>query len=167
MLEVGHDELAQGAIDRLAKSQPSEVRLGDGAPVAMLPEDCQHVVVVAHRLEIEEQGRIALDAERRRAEESALEAMGHAITQHAARRTNRVAVRLLVVGDFGVEKSLDSLGGFERLENARLAGIEAKLGHENQRTFVLTILVYPMKASVPSGISGITENFIASSDVLA
>jgi hypothetical protein len=91
--------------------------------MAMLLENGEDVVVVADGLEIEQQGRKTQDTERRGTEESAFKAMGYVIAQHAARRTNGVAIRLLVVGDFSVEEALDTLGGLERLENAGFAGI--------------------------------------------
>ena len=123
MLEVRHDEFAQGAVDRFAEAEAAVIGFGDGSPMAMLLENGEDVVVVADRFEIEEQGRKALDTESRGTEQSALETMGYVIAQYAARRTNGVAIRLLVVGDFSVEEALDSLGGFERLENAGFAGI--------------------------------------------
>src|SRR5262245_26511028 len=55
LVEVAHRELAQAAVDRVAVAERQVVRLRDRAPAPVAAEDCDDVVVVAHRLQIEEQ----------------------------------------------------------------------------------------------------------------
>ena len=83
--------------------------------MAMLLENSQHVIVVAHGLKIEEQWRKALYPQCRRGQQSAFHAMGYLIAQHSARRTKRIAIWLFVVCDLGIEEALDSLRCLERL----------------------------------------------------
>ena len=71
------------------------------------------MVVVAYRLEIQQQRRMAEHPESGRAEERAFHAVRRAVAQHAARRTAGVAVRLLVVGQVEIEEVLDLLGRAE------------------------------------------------------
>ncbi len=91
--------------------------------MAPLLENRQHMVVVAHRLQIEQQWRIALYPQRRRGQQRAFNAMRHLIAQHPPRRTNRVPIRLFVVGDFVIQKALYPLRGLQRLQYTRLSGI--------------------------------------------
>src|ERR1035437_3275568 len=72
VLEIGHDEFTQGAVDRLAESEAAVIGFGDGSPMTVLLENGEDVVVVAHGLEIEQQGRKALDTESRGTEQGAL-----------------------------------------------------------------------------------------------
>src|SRR5947209_19627444 len=63
LLEVRHRKLAQRPVDGLAKAQPCEFAGGDRAPEAMPPKDRDHVILVADRRQIHDQGRVALDAQ--------------------------------------------------------------------------------------------------------
>ena len=98
MLEIAHPELAEGAVDRLAIAQAGVVGFGQRPPVSVIAKNGQHMIVVAHRLEIQQQGRVAEHAQRGRAEERAFHAMRRAVAQHAARRTAGLAIALFVIG---------------------------------------------------------------------
>ena len=63
VVEVAHDQLAQRAVDGRTAAESREVRLGDGAPVAVRAVDGDDVVRVLDRLQIQQQGRKAKDAQ--------------------------------------------------------------------------------------------------------
>jgi hypothetical protein len=50
--------------------------------MAMLPENCPHVIVVAHCLQIEQQGRKALDPQSSGSEQRDFHTMRQTIWQH-------------------------------------------------------------------------------------
>ena len=84
-VEVAHHELAEPAVDRCAVPEPDEVRLRDRPPAAVDAEHRQDVVGVLDRLEVEKERREAQYPERRGREDRALQAVGGALAQDAAR----------------------------------------------------------------------------------
>src|SRR5476649_1226867 len=130
MLEVGHRQLAQGSIDGFAVAESGVIGFRDGAPMPALAEDGQDVVVVAHGFEIEQQGRVADQAQRGGGEQGAFHALGGAVAKHAARRSAGGAEGLLVVSQ-AVEEALDFFGGGETAEDGALSRGEG-VGHRVQ-----------------------------------
>ena len=84
MLEVGHGQLAQGAVDRLAVAEAGELAGPDGAPVAVALKDRQDVVFVMHRGQVHDQRRPALHPERRRGQDGTFDAVGRLVPKHPA-----------------------------------------------------------------------------------
>ncbi len=116
-LEVAERELPDRPEDRLAEAQPDEVRLGHRAEVAARAEHGQHVVVVAHRLQVHEQRRVPDAAERGGGEEGAVVAVGPALGQDAAGRCGSV---LRPVGET-IQEFLDPAGRVEAAQRGELA----------------------------------------------
>jgi len=106
LLEVRHRKLAQRPVDGLAKAQPCEFAGGDRAPEAMPPKDRDHVILVADRRQIHDQGRVALDAQRRGRQHRAFDAIRGSIRQDSPRRSEGLAVGLRVVRKI-VQEPLD------------------------------------------------------------
>ena len=124
VLEIGHGQFAQAAIDRLAEAKTGVVGLGDSAPAVALPEEREHVIVVADGFQIEQEGFESLDTERGGAEEGAFQALGRAVAEDSAGAAAGGAFGLLVVGQV-VEKALDALGIGEATEKGQLASMES------------------------------------------
>ena len=135
VLEVGDGKLAKSAVDGFAEAETAVVGLSNSSPTAVLLEDGEHVVVVAHGFEIEEQGRMALDSESGRGQERAFKAVADPVAQDAAGRADGFAVGFLVVGDVDIEEALDFVGSLEGLEDAQFTGIEAVGGNGHQLAF--------------------------------
>src|ERR1700686_1860393 len=97
VLEVGHGQFAQTAIDRLPEGGTGIVGLGGRAPTTALAEDCQPVIIVADSFEIEKQRLPSLNTQCCRAEQRALQALSQAVAEHTARTAASRAVFFLVV----------------------------------------------------------------------
>lgn len=75
-MKMGHHELADGGIHRIAIAEREVIRFMNGAPAAVLSEYGHHMRVIAwHRFNINQQGRMAVDAESERREHGALNAV--------------------------------------------------------------------------------------------
>jgi hypothetical protein len=83
------------------------------------------VVVVAVGLEVEHERRVTLQAQGRRAEDRAVQALHAALDQHPARRPAFAAGGVVVEL---VEETLDARGRRERAQAGRLARGEAEIG---------------------------------------
>src|SRR5512136_1515174 len=116
VLEVARGELADVTKDGLAVAQPREIGLGDGTPAPPLPEDRQHVVVVADRLQVDQQRTVADAAQRRGREERAVVAVGPALGQDAARRAGVVLGAVVE----RVDEGLDAARGPQRAQDGEL-----------------------------------------------
>jgi hypothetical protein len=123
VLEVAHDELADGPVDRSAEAQAGELGRRDRAPETAFAIDREDVIVVVVRLEVDEQRRLPVDPERRRCQERAFGAVRGAVTHHAARRAHGVAVGLHVVRQI-IEIALHLLGRREATKQACLRARE-------------------------------------------
>src|ERR1039458_5481873 len=128
VLEVRHRQLAQRAVYRLAEAESREVGFRQGAPMPEAAEDGEHVIVVPHGFEVEQQRRLAHHGQSGGGEQGALHAVGGAVPEDAARRAAGGAGRFLVVPQV-VEESLDFLGRLQAAEDRALAGGECKMGH--------------------------------------
>src|SRR5262245_18607983 len=85
MLVITHDEFTDRAVDLLAEAQSGIIRFRDRAPSPVLFEDSQQMIVVSHRLQIDDQRLVAMNAQSRRREESPFGAMRQSVPQHTAR----------------------------------------------------------------------------------
>src|SRR5881396_2108791 len=121
LLEVAQRKLAQRAVDRLAVPAARVIRLRDRTPMTADLEQRDDMVGVVLRLEIEEQRRETEHAERRRAEDRALEAVRRSLTEDASWRPRR---RPEVVRHV-VEESLNPVRSFERTQGPQLRGCES------------------------------------------
>ena len=97
MFEVGNYEFAKCAIDRRTETEARVIRFPDRAPAAVRPINGNHVVDVTHRRQIENQRRAAHNAQGRRGEYGAFEAVRRVVTDNKAWRVTRFALFLLVV----------------------------------------------------------------------
>ena len=97
MLEIGNSELAERPINRRPETQARVIRFADRTPAAVRPINSNHVIVVTHRLQIQDQRRPAGEPQRRGSEERTLEAMRGVVTDNEARRITGFALLLFVV----------------------------------------------------------------------
>src|SRR6266542_755571 len=95
-LDVRDHEIAHGREDRLAESQTRIVRSGNRAPESVAPVKGDDVVVVVNRLEVDEERRLALDAQRPRREERSVHALNFPLPQHASGRAASLAAHVVV-----------------------------------------------------------------------
>src|SRR5437764_4299258 len=86
-IEVAHRQLAQRPIDRLAITTTGEVGFRDRAPMSAHFENCDDMVSVLFRFQIEDQRRKTKNAKRGRRKNSTLETRCSALVQNALRRT--------------------------------------------------------------------------------
>jgi len=119
-LKVAQSQLADAAINRLAKPQPRIVRFRNGSPVSVHAIHGQHVIVVAHSLEIHDKWSKAVHPQGRGGKESAFQAMRRAVLEHEAGRPCGVG---MVVGKV-VQEALDAYGCLERAQGAQFRGRE-------------------------------------------
>ena len=109
LVEVRQRELAQAAVDGVAKAQHDAVGLRDRAPAGRRAEQHDHVRIVAGvAVHVHDQRRPASDPERARGDERAFDAMRAALPQHLAHRQYRGTVDL-VIGRDRVDERLDAL----------------------------------------------------------
>lgn len=92
VLDIAQGEFAGRAVDRRAKAEAGEVRLGDAAPETLFAIEGQDVIVVVHGFEIHEQGRMAVNAQGGCGKKSSFEAVPFALAQHALRRPGGVGI---------------------------------------------------------------------------
>jgi len=83
------------------------------------------VVVIANRFEIEQERLESLNSQGSGAEQSAFEAMLHAVAQDAARAAAGGASFFLVVTPAVIEKALDLLGRSQPAERAQFTSVES------------------------------------------
>jgi len=83
------------------------------------------VVVVAHRLQVEQQRLPSLHAQRRGAEQRGFHAMGKAVAQHTPRTAACRTALLFVIADIVIEKALDLLGRSQPAERAQFTSVES------------------------------------------
>jgi len=124
VLEVGHHQFAQSAIDGLAVAQTGIVGLGDRTPATIPAIHGQDVIVVADRLQIDQQRWIAEHPQRRGGEHSALHAVRCAVAQHAPGRPARWPIRLFVVGNLVIQELRDFFWSAQAAEAGALARVE-------------------------------------------
>src|ERR1019366_6308712 len=129
MLEIGHRQFPQRAVNRLAVAQSRIVGLGDRPPMPTQPEDGQHVIVVADRFQVEQQRRIAEHAQGRRAEQGPFHAMAGPVSHYAPRRPASRPVWFFVISDFAIEVRLDPLRPAELPETRTLRRAETVFQH--------------------------------------
>src|SRR5215831_3872712 len=108
MLEKGHDQFSQRTVNRLAKSQPGVVRLGNGAPAIVVAIDGNDVIVIPDGFEIQNKRWTSIHAQRGRRKQSAIEAMPGFIPDHPSRRAAGFSIALFVVRQV-VEIVLDAM----------------------------------------------------------
>src|SRR5712692_1409673 len=89
-INVAHDELLQRAEDGFAAVQPRITRARDGPATASSAEEKQDVVEVVLRLEIEQQGRIAVLLEDGRRSKRRLQAVSFPVPDDASERPQRL-----------------------------------------------------------------------------
>ena len=95
-----------------------------------------------------------MEAQRGGSEEGAFEAVGEAVAEDAAGRADGFAAGFLVVGDFGVKKALDAVGGTEGFEDARFGCVEAVRGRvESSAPTVTNELIYEVLKSVQAQVA--------------
>ncbi len=87
-MEITHGEFAVAGIDGIAPAEPYRIALGYGAPVAAPLEDRHHMIVIAQCLEIEKDGRLAMEHQGPRCDKGRLDAVTAAMAQ---RQPGRVA----------------------------------------------------------------------------
>jgi len=85
VVEVAESEFAQSAVDGGAEAEAGKVGFGDAAPEFALAVDGEDMIVVVDGLEIDEQGRVAIDAKSGGSEERALEAVAFAFAKNTLR----------------------------------------------------------------------------------
>ena len=124
-LEVGEHEALDGGVDRLPEPQARVVGPRDRPPAAVLPEDRQHVIVVLHGLQVEDQGRMSLDAQGRGREERSVHALHPPLAQDPARRPAPFALHVVVQP---VEEFLDPRGGLQVREERPLPRRQSEAG---------------------------------------
>ena len=88
------------------------------------------MVVVALGLEVDHERRVALEAQRRRGQERAVEALHAALAQRAARRAAALAAHVVFEA---VQEALDAPGRSESAQERRLAAREAEVAALLQR----------------------------------
>src|SRR5262249_6920592 len=81
-IEIAHRQLTKGAINRLAITAAGEIRFCHRAPMPAHFENRHDVISVLFRFQIKDQRLESKDAQRRRAENSALETRGSLILQN-------------------------------------------------------------------------------------
>src|SRR5262249_37420414 len=106
VLEVTHGELAQAAIHRLARAQTGVIGFSDRAPESADAVDGHDMVGIANSLEIDDEGRVADQAQRGGAKQRAFQAVAGTMPQDEPWRIAGVSSRLEVVVEI-VEKTLD------------------------------------------------------------
>jgi len=126
LVKVGHRELAQRAVHGVAPAQEHAIRLGDGAPAPVAPEERHHVVVVTLGTHVQEQGRLAVHPQRRSRKHRAFDAVRAARAQHLAHGAAGIAVRLEVLLQ-DEQKVLDLARGIEAAQHGELAPGEAEI----------------------------------------
>jgi len=82
--------------------------------MAALPEDPQHVIAVAHRFQIQQQGREAVDPQR------------HSGERHVGPRNS-------LLTDLAIEEGLDPLGRLQTTQNGELVPAKAARGINQPR----------------------------------
>jgi putative transcriptional regulator len=87
-------------------------------------KDSQYVVIVAHRLQVQEQRRMAQHAKSGRSEQRTFHTVGGAVAQGQPGRPAAGTVSLFVVGQVMVQKSLDLRGGIEAAKYGALGLVE-------------------------------------------
>ncbi len=125
-LEVRKRELAQRSKDRFSKAEAGVIRPSDRAPMPVLPEEREDVVVVLHGFEIENQRRVALEPEGGGGKHCAVHALDHPFPQHAAGGAAVGSLRVIVEL---VEIFLDLPGRIETPQKPRLPARHLKVVH--------------------------------------
>jgi hypothetical protein len=100
--------------------------------MAVLPENRQDVIVVAHGFQVHQQRGETKRAQRGGRQQRTFHAVGDASPQHRAWRIARHAVRFLVVAEFLVEEALDARGLLPSPEQRELLAGEfgqGRIGH--------------------------------------
>lgn len=119
-MKIGECELAWTAVDGVAKAKHGVIGFADGAPVAVLFIERDHVIVVnAERLEIKKEGFLSVHPERGGGDKCSLNAVRSPFLQHHARRKTSPAFFVQVDGD-GIKKILNFMRCGERFENREL-----------------------------------------------
>src|SRR5437764_7726729 len=97
-IEVAHRQLAQRPIDRLAIATTGEVGFRDRAPMSAYFENCDDMVGVLFRFQIEDERRKAKNAKCGRRKNATLETRRRSIMQNMFRRARGVTkiIRQLV-----------------------------------------------------------------------
>ena len=124
LLEIRQRQVPDRAEDRLAKPEAPEVGVAHRSPSSWATEDRHDVVGVLHRLQVDDQGRVALKAQRGGGKERTVHALGALLAQDPARRT---AVLSRAVVFERVEIALKAPGGRESPEERRLTRRESKI----------------------------------------
>lgn len=105
-MEIAHGEFARTCIDWIAPAQPDGIAFGNGAPVLVLLEKGQNMVIIARGLEIHEQCRLAMEHQSCRRDKRRFNAVAGIIPQGHAGGLAGVALRFEIDRDFG-EKILN------------------------------------------------------------
>src|ERR1700751_3689494 len=90
-VEITHGELAQSAIDRFAISAAGEIRFCHRTPMSAHFENCDDVICILLRFQIEDQWWKPENTQRTCSENPSLETRRHSIVQNFFRRARRVA----------------------------------------------------------------------------
>ncbi len=125
LVQVGHGELAQARVNRVAPAQADAVGLGDRAPAAVAPEQRHHVVEILHRLQVEQQRRLALDPQRAGGEHGALDAVRAALAQHPAHGIAGFALLLEILLE-PVQEGLDLFRRAQAAQHGKFTAAEAE-----------------------------------------
>jgi hypothetical protein len=92
-----------------------------------MPENGEHVIIIANSAQVEKQRRVAVNTQRRRRKKSAFQAMTGEIAQHPAGRPDGFTFSLLVIRNIVIEEVLDAFRTFQRTQYSHFARIEAVL----------------------------------------
>lgn len=119
MLEIRHDEFPYGAVDGFSKAETCEIRFPDRPPAAILSEHRQNVVVVlgSIRFEVNNEGRMSVDAQGSHRQQSSFKAMARPVAQHTPRRAACFTLLFFVVRNVFIDETLDLFGCVQPLEN--------------------------------------------------
>src|SRR5512144_753064 len=95
-LNVREHEVPHGPKDGLPEPEAGVVGSSDRPPQAVAAINRDHVVVVEDRLEIDDERRLALQAQRRRSEQRPVHALNSSLTKYAPRRPAALAAHVVV-----------------------------------------------------------------------
>jgi hypothetical protein len=129
-LDVREHEVADGQEERLAKTETGVVRPRDRTPQAVAPVESEDVVVVEDGLEVEDEWRLALNAQSRGREERAVHALHLPLAQDPPRGAASLAANVVVEL---VQKLLDPPGRGQAPQPAGFRCSKSEIGARWQR----------------------------------
>src|SRR5687768_5261638 len=100
-MEVAHGEFARACINWIAPAKPDGITLGNGAPVFVLFEQGQHMIVIARGLEIHEQRRLAMKQKSSSCNKGCFNAVAGIVLERHAGGLARITLRFEVDWDAG------------------------------------------------------------------